>query len=692
MIQIILGFLVICLIIGVVSGAIAKTKVNLLMKSKPKAAMESAKDSWYNNSLTKEEYVKQLEKIANQTGYPAAMRELAKFYEKEHETTIDQMKKRDIEDKIKFWKSRAAKAGDMITISEYYGFSDYDVASDLYEDIIRDLDAARAIMTTDEQRAFVDYYKGLTNYKMGRFDAARRLFSSISYPEITDNSNYMTFKCLLEEGNIPAAEKVLETLEGHKFTLSAADYLTLYNAYAAKRSSGKPDYEAEARYADKYFACKDADIQTAYRIGGDTYYTIAVGFENGSNEFPKDPDESLKAYEKAAQYENAEALYYLGEGHWSGRLVRNYNMANHYLAKAAQKGHVRAREILQRYGVDGVLVRLKDVEARSYRFLDGYELTATRNTVQWLQLNQGVNYKGNLIANEFSKQYSSKFKTFDQLVNGVQQLYADHIAQMINWGLALLLSFGIDTYDAASILEECADLSLLPRVPKFEQGLERIDARARKLNIQLNYAKATRGAWTGVGFGTTIKGTIASATKASLAAGAMNIGSGILHGIGDSIVKAMNNSEIDGMGKALFEAPGTKKEFVSAVHSACYAVGDVVVKFVESKSGICPEALGRGISYEGENLANIDDRTLKAKISNNLAAGNHKYAYALLVEDLRRFPFNDETMRQIIALTIQRNGSFVGEEYDSILRYACDFQVDVKDVADSILAFVHKNG
>ena len=60
----------------------------------------------------------------------------------------------------------------------------------------------------------------------------------------------------------------------------------------------------------------------------------------------------------------------------------------------------------------------------------------------------------------------------------------------------------------------------------------------------MNYVQSTRRAWTGVGFGTTISSTIKATVKANVAAGMMNIGSDILHGIGDSIVKSSNNAEL----------------------------------------------------------------------------------------------------------------------------------------------------
>lgn len=646
----------------------AKTTASKRGKSDPKAAVSTLRDALDDSAISQKEFVKEIEKIIDQTGSVDAMQELVNFYTSDSKD----------DEKRTYWETKIVRTGDLKAIVEFYGFTDYDVSSDNYADMIQDLNTARTVTSDDSQRALGDYLCGLVNYKMGRSEVARKFFASITDPQLTDSSCYMTFQCFILEGNIPEAEKVLEKLEGRKFELHAADYLVLYNAYVTMRNNGHPNYYAEATYADRYAACKDADAKTANRIGGDAYYRIAVGFEKGTNGFPKKPDESLNAYEKAAQYENADALYYMGEALWRGKLPRNYSLANQYLTKAAQMGNPQAQAILQQYGVDGILIRLKEPEVRTYQFLDGHKLTVTKNTASWLQLSQGIYYKASLVASTFSSRYSASFQTFDQLMNGVHQLYADHIAQMIKWSLMLLMAFGIDTYDASTIMQECGDLSLLPRVPNFEQGLERIDARARKLNIKLSYAQATRGTWQGAGFGTTVSSTISSAAKASLAAGVMNIGSGILHGIGDSIVESMNNSEINGMGKALFESPGTKKEFVSAVLSACITVGGVVIAFIERDSGLRLEPTGSGISYGGENLAHIDDRTLNAKISNNLTAGNNKYAYALLVEHLSRFPFNSETLKQIMALTVHLTDSSEGEEYDSLYRYIGDFNISIK--------------
>ncbi len=114
----------------------------------------------------------------------------------------------------------------------------------------------------------------------------------------------------------------------------------------------------------------------------------------------------------------------------------------------------------------------------------------------------------------------------------------------VEWGIKLLMSLGIDYYDANELLALCNDLSLLPRVSNFEQGLDSIDKRAAQLNLETEYRNTMRRHWVGGEFRTTIGGTISTAIKGSVAAGIMNAGSGVLHGIGNSIVKAINNSEI----------------------------------------------------------------------------------------------------------------------------------------------------
>ncbi len=177
------------------------------------------------------------------------------------------------------------------------------------------------------------------------------------------------------------------------------------------------------------------------------------------------------------------------------------------------------------------------------------------------------------------------------------------------------------------------------------------------------------------GFDTTISGTIRASIKASAAAGAMNIGSGILHGIGDSIIDAMNNAEIKKMGEKVFENVDTAVEFSNAVLTACLDIGIVLRGILEMHCKIELKPLKGIIKFGNENLADLDERTLKAKINNNLSVANTEYVYALLLENLRRHPLDGDTFNQLMGLTIRRS-SYGAQECKEILRYAGDFKLN----------------
>lgn len=665
-------------IVEIIRMAVEKTKITAQINSNPKLALQTLESS----SISPNQYENHLIKIAENTGDVDAMIKLTELY------SGQKYKWKSDDKKYKLWNERAAKAGGVESIKDYYGFSDYDVSSGAYQEMIRDLDASRAAGSSEDKKALASYLKGIVCYKMGNINAAKQLFLSVSIPELADKSKYMLFQCYVKETNINEAEKILEQMEAVKFEIPAADYLSLYHYYAAKGEAAEPNYPAEMKYVDKYTLCKDADRKTADKIGATTYYHAAIALQNGNSGFEQDMEKAQEAYEKAADCGNVEALFYLGESYWNGNGIRNYHKANEFLLQASQRGHKQARKILTQYGVDDILVKPMRAENKTYYFLDGYELTASVHTIQWLQLYYGIQYKQTLIAEKFSNAYAKRFASFDQMINGIHLLYTEYVAMMLRWSLPLFMFFGIDQYSVADIMDGCEDLSLLPRVPGFERGLDRIDDRAAQLHIQTAYAKATRGQWCGTGFGTTIGGAINATVKASVAAEIMNIGSGILHGIGDSIVQAIDNSEIKGMGKQLFENPNTGREFCSAVITACVDIGGVVMEMIERHCNMKLEGLEGKIVFGTENLAEIDDRALNAKIINNMTVQKWDYAHALAVEKLRRNPLDADAFQQVVALTIRRDRSFAGKEYESILQYASDFGLvtQLKAALDQITA------
>ena len=639
-------------------------------------AVKTAEEMWKSGAFETVEYETHLLEIAEKTSCIEAMVKLAEFYGIH-----------DNDEKCKYWQKKAADAGDITCIMEYYGFSDYDVSSNAYDEILRTLE--NVVAGSEEERAGINYLKGIVKYKIGDFDSAKQLFTPSPGMEIENEQKYMLFKCFIAEKIIDEAEKVLDELENKEFEISAADYLGLYNYYDTEKGTTKADYDKALIYAAKYGEAQDADSNISNEITGNIYYKYALAHQNGINGFEKNLRMSIGFYEMAADKGNIDAMEYYGVCLWTGRyddicIPRNYLKANDYLLKAAKVGNKKAQEILGKYGLEGILVLPMDAKEITYQFMDGHKLTATVSNIKFMQLRMGIQFKARILAHEFAKIYQDRFKTFDDMFNQVHGLYADQVAQMIQWGVQLLMRFNIDSYDVEAILDECGDMSLLLRVPRYVRALESIDRRAEQLHMRTAYAQATRRQWSGVGFGNTIGSTIKASVKASVAAGVMNVGSDILHSIGDNIVAAIDNSEIKGMGKAVFENPNTLREFRTAVLKACIDVGIVIEEIIGQHCHIGLGKLKGKIRFGNEELEKIKDSALDAKILNNYSVKRYEYTYALLIEKLRRYPYNQETMEEIFMCTIMYSPETDERKLDVLKQYAGDFNLDLTEVVDKI--------
>ena len=547
-------------------------------------------------------------------------------------------KKKDIEKANRSARNaNAVKAemGDLKAIIDYYGFSDTNVNSNRYDEILRNLNNVKP--QSSEEEANKQHLTGIVYYKSNKIDDAKKLF--IPAADKDNKSKFMLACCYESENNFSEVDKLLYELE-------SADW-------------------------------KNHDDAILGRI----YHNCGVAYLTGNYGVKKDIKKAICYYKDAANLNYINSMAVMGvmmiNGEYEGTIVnRDYIKINEYLVKAKIAGNENAKDTLKSHGVDDIIIKTGALKPATYKFMDGHELTTPLETLKSLQLTHGIRYKAFEIADAFPAEYDKNITSFEQLMNGIHILYSEHIAQMIQWCLKVLMWYGIDAYDANAILEECDDLDLLPRVPRFEQGLNIIDNRAEQLNIKLAYTQATRRVWVGGGFGTTISGTIAASVKGSVAAGVMNVGSGILHSIGDSIVGAMNNSEIRGMEKKLFENPNTKTEFNNAVRSACLDIGNTLQQLIEKHLKIKFVGVKGNIKYQGENLSSIDDRTLVSKINNNLAIGKIGYVYALLIEKLRRSPISRDTYNQLSELTLKRHIAGGDDGSDAGIRAMTQFKGD----------------
>lgn len=644
--------------------------IDKLINSDSEQGYRNLIDSYNNNRIKDDKYEENLLRIIKKSNSADAMYTLSNFYKDKNPNNPD----------INLWLKNSAHAGNICAILDYYGFSDYDVNSNSYDEILSSLENVRDI--PKEGVHYVDYLKGIVEYKSGNIPKAKELIEISLKKEWTVEKTYLLFLCTLKEQDIQTAENILIELENQNYIIPAQDYLHIYNYFVSIKNKTLVEFEKQVEYALKYSTCKDQKVEIAQKILGDSYYNLGLFYQSDKKDLNFIPYKGLFAYQNAAKFDNLDAIFKLANYYWSGSGGRNYYKTIQYFGKSALSGNERAKSIIEKYGYDGILIKSEKTLDVTYEFLYGHSLTVSGKVLNWFQMYYGMLYHSYTVSEEFKARYIETFNTFEKMVNGIHTLYTDAIISMLSWSIGLLVSLNIDMFSEEDILELCNDLSLLPRVPNFEYGLDQIDNRAEQLNAKTSYAKATRTTWTGVGFGNSIGEVINSSLQASIASGVMNIGSGVLHGIGDNLVESMNNKELKNMSEKLFNNPETIKEFVSAVNSACSEITLAVMKLfdmhcddVKMKS----ELQGK-IVYENENLSKLEDKVLTAKINNNLSVNKNKYAYALLLEALRRDSLKTDIFSKIFELTVISGEENVETALNTCLRFAGDFNINLTDL------------
>lgn len=537
----------------------------------------------------------------------------------------------NLEKKLDQWDLKTnAQEGDLDSIYKFYGFKNNDVKSKEYAEILKVLDKAQS--KNPYNKTGVKNLRDIVLYKILYDENAEQYLSAMTPKEADFIRNHRTFQKALNEGNIQEAQNTLIKLEGND--------------------------------------C----LQIDQKLVGTLYYRIGMSYESGSGGYKKDIRKACEFYRKAAlDFDVTSAMLPLGllliSGEVHGIAInRDYITANTCVFLATKNGDVEAKKLSDEFGVGGIILRPIKESSITYNFLFGQKFTASVETIKYLHMMYGILSKAAILQKFFANDYSEKFKSFEQLVTGIDTLYINYIKQMLDFGIQTLMAYDIDEYDIDALIDASGGLSFSKYASDFIYSLDRVDSKAKQLNLDIEYAKATRARWVGGGMGTTIGGTIKASIKGSIAAGIMNAGTGVLYDIGGNIAKSKGNVEIQKMQENLFKSSHTKLELVNAVHSALFDIGISVLKILENHSIVGFYGLEGEIVYQGQDLSKIDDRALASKINNNQTSGNLEYLNALLLEKLRRDPFDQDTVEQLYRLSTPNK-----EVFSTLAQYAGDF-------------------
>ncbi len=204
--------------------------------------------------------------------------------------------------------------------------------------MIESLNRAEALYNNNP---IVEHLKGIVYYQSDKINEAKHYFSisaGSSNANVNNKSKEMLALCYIKEDNIPEAEKTVSGLESAGASVMSLIYLRIFSKYAAKGTDDSQNVEKSIMYAQKYVD----------RRAGDKNEPSAQGIS---------------------------AYAFLGEMYREGSDSLKYYAANDLLAYAADHGNGQAKNILKRYGVEGVIVKRGNVKDIPVKFPNGYVIT-----------------------------------------------------------------------------------------------------------------------------------------------------------------------------------------------------------------------------------------------------------------------------------------------------------------------------
>lgn len=140
-------------------------------------------------------------------------------------------------------------------------------------------------------------------------------------------------------------------------------------------------------------------------------------------------------------------------------------------------------------------------------------------------------------------------------------------ADAVKFGVHILMEYGIDDIDENELATMVSNkISIRDCLFPIIDGAEKIEAYADELAGYRTISRAGHGYWEGGGFG------LGGAIKGALTAGALNLGTNMFRGIGDSLVNANDRAKINSLKKDLANCNETFECLHNTVYKCCFSV------------------------------------------------------------------------------------------------------------------------
>lgn len=207
----------------------------------------------------------------------------------------------------------------------------------------------------------------------------------------------------------------------------------------------------------------------------------------------------------------------------------------------------------------------------------GRTIAVPDSLVKYNALRKRFSIKAEELENEYIEFYRKRKHNFSGLFDEEIPEVVRKVVLAVKFGVSVLMEYGIDDIDEDELSERVVSAN-----GDIKQELEPIYAKVAEiidfeesLSEYRNAQRMGRSQWEGGGFG------VGGAIKGALTAGALNMGTNIFRGIGDSITNSSDKAKISKLKQELVTDPKTFKLLRDTLYkqafSVFYCVKDILI-------------------------------------------------------------------------------------------------------------------
>ena len=172
---------------------------------------------------------------------------------------------------------------------------------------------------------------------------------------------------------------------------------------------------------------------------------------------------------------------------------------------------------------------------------------------------------------EASKKYCDTYleiSNIEKAMDALISLYSETADKLVKYACKTLFEYGIYDVSTDVFTEKYYDdyFNIESEIEPVCKELYEIARYADELQGNLEKLQSSRGYWEGGGFG--LKGAI----KGAVTAGALNMASGAVHGIGDFFRSISNDSKVQKRKEQLYNDDETHQLLCDAIYTSCYGI------------------------------------------------------------------------------------------------------------------------